>query len=60
VRPAGTLVYATCSSEPDENEQVVEAFVADRQDFARIGEHRTTPPADGLEAFYAATLTRKL
>jgi 16S rRNA (cytosine967-C5)-methyltransferase len=27
VRPGGTLVYATCSSEPDENDQVVDAFL---------------------------------
>jgi 16S rRNA (cytosine967-C5)-methyltransferase len=26
VRPGGTLVYATCSSEPEENERVVETF----------------------------------
>lgn len=28
VRPGGTLIYATCSSEPDENEQVVDQFLA--------------------------------
>ncbi|HJO37178.1 MAG: 16S rRNA (cytosine(967)-C(5))-methyltransferase RsmB [Vicinamibacterales bacterium] len=28
VRPGGRLVYATCSSEPEENERVVEAFLA--------------------------------
>jgi 16S rRNA (cytosine967-C5)-methyltransferase len=27
VRPGGRLVYATCSSEPDENERVVDAFL---------------------------------
>jgi len=32
VRPGGRIVYATCSSEPDENEAVVEAFLeADRR-----------------------------
>lgn len=60
VRPGGALVYATCSSEPDENEQVVSAFLSSRDDFVKVHEHRTTPPDDGLEAFYAATLTRKL
>ena len=26
LKPGGHLVYATCSSEPEENEQVVDAF----------------------------------
>lgn len=34
VRPSGRLVYATCSSEPDENEAVVDRFLAGRRDFA--------------------------
>jgi 16S rRNA (cytosine967-C5)-methyltransferase len=36
VRPGGRLVYATCSSEPEENDGVVARFVATRPDF-RIG-----------------------
>lgn len=32
VRPGGALVYATCSSEPEENEEVVDAFLASRRD----------------------------
>jgi len=36
VRPGGRLVYATCSSEPEENDAVVEAFAAARPDFARV------------------------
>jgi 16S rRNA (cytosine967-C5)-methyltransferase len=75
VRPGGRLVYATCSSEPEENEGVVAAFVAARADFSLVdlrvtaspivarfidgrGFFRTTPPAHGLEAFFAALLTR--
>jgi 16S rRNA (cytosine967-C5)-methyltransferase len=60
VRPGGVLLYATCSSEPDENEAVVSAFLGDARDFALRHEHRTTPPDDGLEAFYGAVIARKL
>jgi 16S rRNA (cytosine967-C5)-methyltransferase len=33
VQPGGRLVYATCSSEPEENDGVVEAFLSARRDF---------------------------
>jgi len=36
VAPHGRLVYATCSSEPEENEQVVSAFLADHDGFRRV------------------------
>ncbi|MGH9254477.1 MAG: 16S rRNA (cytosine(967)-C(5))-methyltransferase RsmB [Vicinamibacterales bacterium] len=32
----GRLVYATCSSEPEENEGVVDAFLSERRDFTAI------------------------
>jgi len=35
VKPAGRLVYATCSVLPDENEDVVDAFLAAHPGFAR-------------------------
>jgi 16S rRNA (cytosine967-C5)-methyltransferase len=35
VRPGGRLVYATCSSEPDENGAVADAFLAAHDDFER-------------------------
>jgi 16S rRNA (cytosine967-C5)-methyltransferase len=76
VRPGGRLVYATCSSEPEENEQVVEAFLAEHAGWVPVdlreempaglrallderGCLRTLPHAHGLEAFFAAALTRE-
>ena len=35
-RPGGRLVYATCSSEPDENDEVVSAFLEAEPGFQRI------------------------
>jgi 16S rRNA (cytosine967-C5)-methyltransferase len=36
VAPGGRLVYATCSSEPEENEQIVDAFAATAPQFVTI------------------------
>jgi 16S rRNA (cytosine967-C5)-methyltransferase len=59
VRPGGTLVYSTCSSEPDENQQVVAAFLATHAEFTEGHVHQTLPCRDGLEAFFGSVLARR-
>jgi 16S rRNA (cytosine967-C5)-methyltransferase len=72
VRPGGRIVYATCSSEPDENELVVFRFLESRPDFRPAslrfdpaphlinsdGHLRTLPFRDRLEAFFAAAVVK--
>jgi len=60
VKPGGELIYSTCSSEPDENEGVVAAFLEGAPTYRLRDEHRTSPPDDGLEAFYGAVIARNL
>ncbi len=73
VRPGGRIVYATCSSEPEENEEVIGLFQRTHPDFTVVapteprlvpfidtaGHFRTFPFRDGLQAFYAAALHRR-
>ncbi|MBY0494117.1 MAG: 16S rRNA (cytosine(967)-C(5))-methyltransferase RsmB [Cyanobacteria bacterium] len=58
VKPGGRLLYSTCSSEPEENEAVVAAFLASRTDYALERSHQTLPFRDHLEAFFGAVLRR--
>ena len=34
VKPSGFLVYAVCSTEPEENEQVIKVFLNKHEEFA--------------------------
>jgi 16S rRNA (cytosine967-C5)-methyltransferase len=43
VRPGGRLVYATCSSEPEENEGVADAFLRESPEFAAFDASRAHP-----------------
>lgn len=58
IRPNGRLIYSTCSSEPEENEEVVQQFLIERPDFTLAHLHQSWPFRDQLEAFYGAVLIR--
>jgi 16S rRNA (cytosine967-C5)-methyltransferase len=62
VAPGGRLVYATCSSEPEENEEVVESFLAESRHFVRLDAQeasRTLPAAVVDERGYLRTLPHR-
>ena len=51
VRVTGRMVYATCSSEPEENDAVVEAFLGTHPSFRRVDPRDAASPlASGLLA----------
>jgi 16S rRNA (cytosine967-C5)-methyltransferase len=64
LRPGGTLVYAVCSLEPEEGEQVVEAFLAARTDYRMEEQQRILPgaheEAGGADSFFIARLVRRI
>jgi len=72
VRAGGLLIYATCSLEPEENEQVVESFLSERPEFTRAargdavpadlltpaGDFQSLPQRHRIDGAYAARLER--
>jgi 16S rRNA (cytosine967-C5)-methyltransferase len=58
VKPGGVLVYSTCSVEPDENGDVVQAFLANHKGFSLETERILLPFVDQVDGAYVAKLRR--
>ncbi|MGV3754093.1 MAG: 16S rRNA (cytosine(967)-C(5))-methyltransferase RsmB [Verrucomicrobiota bacterium] len=56
--PKGTLVYSTCSLEPEENRDVVNAFLETERGYKLETERELIPFKDGVDGAYVAKLVR--
>lgn len=59
VASGGTLVYSTCSNEPEENLDQVNAFLARHADFSLDTTRESVPFESGHDGAFAARLIRK-
>ncbi|HEV7474361.1 MAG TPA: 16S rRNA (cytosine(967)-C(5))-methyltransferase RsmB [Pyrinomonadaceae bacterium] len=71
VKPAGRLIYSTCSVETDEDEAVVKTFLENNENFVpapwspemllniSAGALRTWPHREGTDGFFICAFTRK-
>ena len=56
LKPGGTLVYSTCSLEPEENTEVVKQFIAAHPQFKLEQERELLPFADAVDGAYVARM----
>jgi 16S rRNA (cytosine967-C5)-methyltransferase len=58
LRPGGSLVYSTCSLEPEENENVLKRFLDESLDFSLVTRSESLPFRDHFDGAFAARLLR--
>ncbi len=59
VKSGGKLVYSTCTVFREENQRVVERFLAENKDFSLDKEIAIIPGVNGNDGFYLARLVKK-
>ena len=60
LKPGGTLVYSTCSLEPEENGEVVRLFLAEYPQFKLEKERELLPFVDGVDGAFVAKLGKNV
>tara|TARA_Y100000739_G_C20433183_1_gene384331 strand:- start:367 stop:654 length:288 start_codon:yes stop_codon:yes gene_type:complete len=58
LKPAGLMVYSTCSLETEENEGVIERFLQKHRLFKQVSCRNITPMKDGVDGAFVARLQR--
>jgi 16S rRNA (cytosine967-C5)-methyltransferase len=58
LKPGGTLVYSTCSLEPEENEQVLKVLLAEDPWLKLVSQRELTPFSDEVDGAFVGALQR--
>jgi 16S rRNA (cytosine967-C5)-methyltransferase len=58
LKPGGTLVYSTCSLEPEENNELVDEFLGERTDLKLERTRELLPFAEGVDGTYVARMVK--
>lgn len=58
VKPGGTLVYSTCTINPNENEKVTDAFVKRNPSFKKVERTLLLPNVNGTDGFFICVMKK--
>ena len=58
VKPGGTLVYSTCTINPEENEKIIDQFLKRNRDFEKVERTLLLPNVNGTDGFFICVMKR--
>ena len=58
VKPGGTLVYSTCTINPEENEKVIDEFLKRNKGFEMVERTLLLPNVNGTDGFFICVMKR--